>query len=320
MFDSFSKVLTSGSAGKFGLTADDIRFMRDTLRSAKLMVEERVKKDGDNSEREALAGKVLDQVKAGKAVARAGDMGYLITAADIRSTLKDPLLKIEFYRQVVRVRDSKEIPEWIERRVQKALEDDDFNSPAWHVFVDPVGRIIGRMAVENGNLGDMGVLLEYQGKKIGEFMFKYFLNVCVRNRVAAVIPAEKQSTRWYWKQLEDMGFSETEVRRWTISQGNHHLDWDVITIPANRLKGAAMDLQLEDLDNGEFKKGGIDLNSRNLNLQIKRDGAGVPLPIGLQQVENIRLDGLTPEILSIDPVTSLPVLSDVLAGVGGISP
>ncbi|MBF0486366.1 MAG: hypothetical protein HQL16_07635 [Candidatus Omnitrophica bacterium] len=58
----------------------------------------------------------------------------------------------------------------------------------------------------------------------------------------------------------------------------------------------------------DLTKGGIDLNAANLNLQVKRDGAGVPLPVSAQNLENFKIDGLIPEILSIQPVTTLPFL------------
>jgi len=51
-----------------------------------------------------------------------------------------------------------------------------------------------------------------------------------------------------------------------------------------------------------------------LNMQIKRDGNGIVLPVGQQDMENIRIDGLVPHILSIQPVTTLPLLSGLAAG------
>ena len=58
-------------------------------------------------------------------------------------------------------------------------------------------------------------------------------------------------------------------------------------------------------------KGGIDFNAANLNLQIKRDGNGVPLPISQQDLENINIDGLVPIIIEIKPATSLPIFSEL---------
>ncbi len=62
--------------------------------------------------------------------------------------------------------------------------------------------------------------------------------------------------------------------------------------------------------------GGIDLNPANLNLRIKRDGKGVPLPIGRQDMGDLgRIEGLVPVIIKIVPATYIPALSDVLAAV-----
>ena len=49
-------------------------------------------------------------------------------------------------------------------------------------------------------------------------------------------------------------------------------------------------------------RGGIDFARSNLNMRIKRDGAGVPLPASQQDLESIHINGLVPEILSIQPV------------------
>jgi hypothetical protein len=57
--------------------------------------------------------------------------------------------------------------------------------------------------------------------------------------------------------------------------------------------------------------GGIDMNSANLDFQVKRDGNGVPLPVGQQDLQNIHIDGLVPVILKIRPATSSPILSQI---------
>jgi hypothetical protein len=51
--------------------------------------------------------------------------------------------------------------------------------------------------------------------------------------------------------------------------------------------------------------GGIDLNAANLNLQIKRDGRGVPLPVSRQDWEHIKIDGLIPVIIDIRPASNI---------------
>jgi hypothetical protein len=54
-------------------------------------------------------------------------------------------------------------------------------------------------------------------------------------------------------------------------------------------------------------RGGIDFSQSNLDMQIKRDGSGVPLPISRQNLENIRIDGIIPEILDIRPAVNSPL-------------
>jgi hypothetical protein len=58
--------------------------------------------------------------------------------------------------------------------------------------------------------------------------------------------------------------------------------------------------------------GGIDFNSANLHLQIKRDGRGVPLPL-LQQdwAQLSQIDGFVPTIIEIRPATHIPILSEI---------
>jgi hypothetical protein len=61
-------------------------------------------------------------------------------------------------------------------------------------------------------------------------------------------------------------------------------------------------------------KGGIDLNAANLNLRVRRDGSGMPLPVAQQDLESLKINGLVPEILSIQPVMTLPILGEADTG------
>jgi len=64
----------------------------------------------------------------------------------------------------------------------------------------------------------------------------------------------------------------------------------------------------------EAAPGGIDLNSANLNFQIKRDGRGVPLPLAQQDMAQLsRIQGFDPVIMEIKAVTALPMLSELQA-------
>lgn len=54
--------------------------------------------------------------------------------------------------------------------------------------------------------------------------------------------------------------------------------------------------------------GGIDFNSNKLDLMIKRDEDGMPLPAQFQNLEQLKINGLTPVILNISPVKNLPLM------------
>jgi hypothetical protein len=56
--------------------------------------------------------------------------------------------------------------------------------------------------------------------------------------------------------------------------------------------------------------GGINFDPTNMNLQIKRDGQGVPLPLPQQNLEQINVQGFFPVIINIQPVNTqtLPFL------------
>lgn len=53
---------------------------------------------------------------------------------------------------------------------------------------------------------------------------------------------------------------------------------------------------------------GINLDPALLDLQIKRDGNGVPFPLPQQPVESMRIEGFIPIIINVTPVPNLPLL------------
>jgi hypothetical protein len=58
--------------------------------------------------------------------------------------------------------------------------------------------------------------------------------------------------------------------------------------------------------------GGIDLNSANLAMTIKRYGNGVPLPLAQQDMAQLsHIEGFEPHILEITPVNGLPILDEL---------
>ncbi|MBF0387035.1 MAG: hypothetical protein HQL20_04180 [Candidatus Omnitrophica bacterium] len=55
--------------------------------------------------------------------------------------------------------------------------------------------------------------------------------------------------------------------------------------------------------------GGIDLAQSALSMQIKRDGAGVPLPVSQQDLDSIHIEGLVPVITGIRSAVNAPQFS-----------
>ncbi|NLE65484.1 MAG: hypothetical protein GX606_06180, partial [Elusimicrobia bacterium] len=76
--------------------------------------------------------------------------------------------------------------------------------------------------------------------------------------------------------------------------------------------GSAYQLEMDAAEDSSdaWTRGGIDLNDAAMSLQIRRDGNGVALPLEMQDVDSINIDGVIPEILSIEPVSGLPFFKD----------
>ena len=73
-------------------------------------------------------------------------------------------------------------------------------------------------------------------------------------------------------------------------------------------KGGKFGFQSDDVASEEKKPGGIDFNPANLNIRVRRDDQGLPLPWDSQPINNLQIEGLTPVIINIVPVTNLPLL------------
>lgn len=58
----------------------------------------------------------------------------------------------------------------------------------------------------------------------------------------------------------------------------------------------------------EREVGGINLNPLLLDLQIERDGQGVPFPVDMQNLKHMNIEGFYPVIINIQNINSLPLL------------
>jgi len=74
----------------------------------------------------------------------------------------------------------------------------------------------------------------------------------------------------------------------------------------------AQDIAERSVNLLNLNKGGIDLNSANLDLQIMRDSRGAPLALNRQDMSQLsRIQGFVPEIIEIMPVVNLPILGEL---------
>ncbi|MDP8264504.1 MAG: acyl-CoA dehydrogenase family protein [Candidatus Aceula lacicola] len=80
---------------------------------------------------------------------------------------------------------------------------------------------------------------------------------------------------------------------------------DRVNIDANKAK------KYTEKTSSAFPVGGINLDSGLLDLQIERDGNGVPLPVSQQPIETMNIQGFSFYIMSITPVASLFLLSGI---------
>ncbi|MBF0385064.1 MAG: UTP--glucose-1-phosphate uridylyltransferase, partial [Candidatus Omnitrophica bacterium] len=86
---------------------------------------------------------------------------------------------------------------------------------------------------------------------------------------------------------------------------------DELPAKLDQTKGASQGEDKAQLGDKASEVGGINLNPKIFDLQIKRDGKGVPLPINYQQIENINIQGFIPIIINITPINNLPLLLGV---------
>jgi hypothetical protein len=116
---------------------------------------------------------------------------------------------------------------------------------------------------------------------------------------AGIIPIS--ALNYFFHDAAMITFKEAKEKLASMFQGND----------LERLKGKEKDrASIANVLNPEY--GGIDFNAANLNLQIKRDGNGVPLPLAQQDMAQLsNIEGLDPVILSIKPASQTPLFSQL---------
>lgn len=118
----------------------------------------------------------------------------------------------------------------------------------------------------------------------------------------------------------DVTFFDADGRQIAKFNGNNIIstvrgerDENAPAIGVSRSNGV---MQGDEQDNSALSPtpvGGIDLNLEGMDLQIKRDASGVPLPIEQQPLMDMQIDGFLPVIINITPVSNVPLM----LGLGG---
>jgi len=111
-----------------------------------------------------------------------------------------------------------------------------------------------------------------------------------------------------FKASKDSSPNAIQVRERDIAK--QRTDLEIIDAYIKRIEAVSPDRMMA----GEIKKpdvGGINLNPALLDLTIKRDGNGVPLPMTPDEMKSIQIDGFLPIIINVTPISNLPLLLGV---------
>ena len=104
-------------------------------------------------------------------------------------------------------------------------------------------------------------------------------------------------------------FRQSSVRNALIGGASLEAD-EFFNLVVNAIKGAPASAASSGTTTEETQGniGGINLNPALLNLQIKRDGKGIPLPLPQQPIGNMKIEGFMPIIINITPINNLQLM------------
>ncbi|MDP8212371.1 MAG: hypothetical protein P9X22_03650, partial [Candidatus Zapsychrus exili] len=126
---------------------------------------------------------------------------------------------------------------------------------------------------------------------------------------------DRNHTSSYYAIIEDQDrtallfkYSGSEDKTFSVKLPksiDKYYNWDAIK---DAILKELKDVKSDKAMISETATGGIDLNPAYLDMQIKRDGAGVPLPLDMQVIETMKIEGFIPVIINITPITNFPLL------------
>jgi len=132
----------------------------------------------------------------------------------------------------------------------------------------------------------------------------------VRTRAILAFRKVYDITAYYIR--EDMIKAIQSVRSEDDKETIRFLNWVHMNDPYDSIKKLAYVETTDEAASSPVKPGGIDLNSALLDLQIKRDDSGVPLPVFDQPMKQLmNIQGFLPVIINVTPI-NVPLLLGLL--------
>lgn len=179
----------------------------------------------------------------------------------------------------------------------------------------PINELFFAMSTAQVSLSNISVVVaSWQGDL-------YYFDQWSRQPVKANLPqaVSKQKFRAIGKESGEP--NADYYRRLKAESVSNGLETNVVGVIDNNLMifqdgkdlvvgSSSVDIKNESLETPANRNtGGIDFDPTQMNLQIKRDGKGVPLPLPQQNLEQINIEGLFPVIINIVPVNAqtLPI-------------
>ena len=196
-----------------------------------------------------------------------------------------------------------------------------------HFFVDDLLKqkgVVATLSVSfDGMLIQVNKVTDYSASSINkESVIREYLSNLIRinseiQRLVNNILVLLDSLTWDPHSVELLKTNVIALNRYLREVGGsgqdifqHYIKSGTILNPT-KINPAQLDVSAVIKSNGNTK-GGIDMNSANIIMQIKRDGKGVPLPLLQQDWAQLnQIQGFVPKIIEISPVTTLPILSEL---------
>lgn len=173
---------------------------------------------------------------------------------------------------------------------------DMLNQPLFHMVVTDFQEVKSRLQQMKGRL----TFYDPQGKTVIQRV-KSFPVEDVLDRISALTdePFRQEGFVFFESASESSSGPEIIVLNLADFKGVTRDNVEAVV---------TQDGSIEDVGTPK-QKGGIDLNPDMMNLKIRRDGMGFPLPMNDQSIEALKqIEGFLPVIINITPVQNLPML------------